>query len=76
MTGYHISIGYLSGGKYDKEEAWEILKQVVLELCNAPADRQRYFYGLCFDDWKEDEDSTVIDAGNPAGTDLSAVASA
>lgn len=35
MTGYHISIGYLSG--YDKEEAWEVLKRVVLELCNAPA---------------------------------------
>ena len=34
MTGYHISIGYLSG--YDKEEAWEVLKRVVLELCNAP----------------------------------------
>lgn len=36
MTGYHISIGYMSGGP-DKEEAWEILKQVVLDLCNAPA---------------------------------------
>lgn len=35
MTGYHISIGYLSG--YDKDEAWEVLKRVVLELCNAPA---------------------------------------
>jgi|ERR1043165_2461901 hypothetical protein len=37
MTGYHISIGYLSGGPYDKEDAWEILKQVALDLCNAPA---------------------------------------
>jgi len=36
MTGYHISIGYMSGGP-DKEEAWEILKEVVLDLCNAPA---------------------------------------
>lgn len=37
MTGYHISIGYLSGGAYDKDEAWEILKTVVLDLCHAPA---------------------------------------
>ena len=36
MTGYHISIGYMSGGP-DKEEAWGILKEVVLDLCNAPA---------------------------------------
>lgn len=35
MTGYHISIGYQSGGP-DKEEAWEILKRVVLELCHSP----------------------------------------
>lgn len=35
MTGYHISIGYQSGGP-DKEEAWEILKRVVLEICNRP----------------------------------------
>lgn len=34
MTGYHISIGYLSG--YDKEEAWKVLKLVVLELCHNP----------------------------------------
>lgn len=36
MTGYHISVGYQSGGP-DKDEAWEILKRVVLDLCNAPA---------------------------------------
>ena len=36
MTGYHISIGYMSGCP-DKEEAWETLKAVVLDLCNAPA---------------------------------------
>lgn len=34
MTGYHISIGYLSG--YDKDEAWEVLKSVVLDLCHNP----------------------------------------
>lgn len=34
MTGYHISIGYLSG--YDKDEAWEVLKKVVLDLCHNP----------------------------------------
>jgi hypothetical protein len=32
MTGYHISIGYLSG--YDKDEAWQVLKKVTLDLCN------------------------------------------
>lgn len=32
MTGYHISIGYLSGA--DKDEAWIALKRVVLELCH------------------------------------------
>ena len=37
MTGYHISIGYLSGGDYDKDEAFEVLKSVVLDLCRAPA---------------------------------------
>lgn len=37
MTGYHISIGYLSGGPVDKDEAWDILKGVVLDLCHAPA---------------------------------------
>lgn len=36
MTGYHISVGYQSGGP-DKDEAWEILKRVVLDLCHAPA---------------------------------------
>lgn len=36
MTGYHISIGYLSGGDYDKDEAWEVLKKVVLDLCHNP----------------------------------------
>lgn len=34
MTSYHISIGYLSG--YDKDEAWEVLKKVVLDLCHNP----------------------------------------
>lgn len=34
MTGYHISIGYLSD--YDKDEAWEVLKNVALDLCHAP----------------------------------------
>lgn len=35
MTGYHISIGYLSGG--DKDEAWATLKEVVAKLCAEPA---------------------------------------
>lgn len=34
MTGYHISIGYLSG--YDKDEAWKVLKMTVLDLCHNP----------------------------------------
>lgn len=34
MTGYHISIGYLSD--YDKDEAWSVLKMVVLDLCHNP----------------------------------------
>lgn len=34
MTGYHISIGYLSG--YDKDEAWKVLKMVVLDTCQNP----------------------------------------
>jgi len=35
MTGYHITIGYLSGA--DKGEAWEVLKREVAELCAEPA---------------------------------------
>ncbi len=35
MTGYHISIGYLSSG--DKDEAWVALKDVVAKLCAEPA---------------------------------------
>lgn len=34
MTGYHLSIGYLSGG--DKAQAWDTLKTVVLNLCHDP----------------------------------------
>lgn len=34
MTGYHISIGYLSGD--DKDEAWTVLKSLVLDLCHNP----------------------------------------
>jgi hypothetical protein len=36
MTGYHISIGYLSGGDFDKDEAFQVLKKVALELCHNP----------------------------------------
>ncbi len=35
MTGYHISIGYLSDG--DKDEAWAALKEVVAALCAEPS---------------------------------------
>lgn len=35
MTGYYLEIGYCSQGP-DLEEAWEILKQVVREICDRP----------------------------------------
>lgn len=34
MTGYHITIGYLSG--YDKDEAWGVLKRTVARVCANP----------------------------------------
>lgn len=34
MTGYHITIGYLSAA--DKDEAWRVLKGVVASLCADP----------------------------------------
>lgn len=32
MTGYHITVAYLSG--YDRGEAWQVLKRTTLELCH------------------------------------------
>lgn len=34
MTGYHISIGYLSGD--DNDKAWAMLKRIVADLCAKP----------------------------------------
>lgn len=38
MTGYTIRVGYLSGYSCDhsREEAWEIIKQEALSICDAP----------------------------------------